>query len=56
MGLVSQNYDGGTPNVGIQAHPRHMQDNDEGNVQAWHKCGIDDGLWKTHASKLNQNA
>jgi hypothetical protein len=61
MGLVSQNYDGGTPNVGIQAgyvpynhshHPRRMQDNDEENVQAWHEGGLDGGLWEIHAYEI----
>jgi hypothetical protein len=27
-----------------------MQDNDGENVQAWHECGLDDGLlWEIHA-------
>jgi hypothetical protein len=60
MGLVSQNYDGETPNAGIQArcalwihaHPRRMHDNDGENAQAWHECGLDDGLWEIHVCEI----
>jgi hypothetical protein len=29
-----------------------MEDNDGDNVQAWHECGLDDGLWEIHACEI----
>jgi hypothetical protein len=60
VGLAPQNCDGGIPNVRIHAkyvlqiqkHPRRMQDNDGENVQAWHECGQDDGLWEIAAYEI----
>jgi hypothetical protein len=52
LGLVSQEYDGGTLNTDIQAHPRRIKDNDGEIVEACHVCGQDYGMWEVHAYEI----